>query len=68
MVVSKDADFVNSQAVTGTPAKLLRIRVGNTSNRVLFALMEQLLDDITTGFDHAAHIELHDSMLVIHTK
>ena len=68
IVVSKDGDFVNTQSVSGKPAKLLRIRVGNSTNRALFDLIERFLDDIVTGFGDADRIELHETMLIVHTR
>lgn len=68
VVVSKDGDFVNTQAVSGKPARLLRIRVGNSTNKALFALIDRFLDDIVTGFGEADRIELHETMLIVHSR
>ncbi|MGF1532115.1 MAG: DUF5615 family PIN-like protein [Bernardetiaceae bacterium] len=40
MVVTKDADFKNSYLVEDTPKKLLKISLGNTSTKILLALLE----------------------------
>src|SRR5437588_317124 len=46
VLVTKDADFVDSHVLRGRPAKLLLISTGNTSNRDLEALMVPLIGDI----------------------
>lgn len=45
VVISKDADFKNSHFVEGTPARLIRISLGNISNQTLFAIFERHLDE-----------------------
>lgn len=67
VVVSKDADFVNTHLVSGKPAKLLVVRVGNSSNAELFRLLDRFLDQIVDAFDHAYYVELHRTLLVIHS-
>lgn len=65
--ISKDSDFVNSQLLSGKPGKLLNIRVGNTSNRELLELVERRLPEIVTAIEHASRVELHRTLLVVHT-
>ena len=50
VVVSKDADFVNSHLLHGKPAKLLLISVGNICNRDLEALFMPHLAEIVKEF------------------
>jgi len=68
VVVSKDADFTNSHVVTGAPARLLTIKTGNISNNDLLALVDSRLADIATAMSHASHVELHRTLLVVHTR
>ena len=68
IVVSKDADFVNTHRVSGSPASLLTVKTGNSSNTQLIALFEQRLDDLAAAFAHASHVELHWAVLVVHSR
>lgn len=68
VVISKDADFVNSHRVSGVPARLLAIKTGNISNAELIALFDTLLDDIARAFRGASYVELHQSVLVVNSS
>ena len=50
VVVTKDADFVNSHLLDGRPAKLLLVSTGNISNRELEALTAPLIPDFQSHF------------------
>ena len=65
VVVSKDADFVDSHLLQGRPAKLLLISTGNISNRDLEALVVPLLPDIVREFQAHSFLELGLGGLVI---
>lgn len=67
VIVSKDADFVNSLLITGRPKRLLAIKIGNTSNAVLVAELARYLDDIVIGLASAAYVELRPGLLVLHS-
>ena len=58
VVVTKDADFVDSHVLRGRPAKLLLISTGNISNRDLEALMVPLIPDIVREFEAHSFLEL----------
>lgn len=58
IVVTKDADFVDSHLLRGRPAKLLLISTGNISNRELEALVVPLLPDIVREFGSHSFLEL----------
>ncbi len=58
VVVTKDADFVDTHVLRGRPAKLLLISTGNISNRALDALMVPLIPDIVRGFGPHSFLEL----------
>ncbi len=47
IVVTKDADFKNSHFVNKTPKKLIRIVLGNTSNKDLCEVFEKFLPIIS---------------------
>ncbi len=65
VVVTKDADFVDSHLLRGRPAKLLLISSGNISNRDLEALVVPLLPDIIREFQTHSFLELGRAGLVI---
>jgi predicted nuclease of predicted toxin-antitoxin system len=58
VVVTKDADFVDSHLLLGRPAKLLLISTGNISNRDLEAVMVSLIPDIIREFQTHSFLEL----------
>lgn len=65
VVVTKDADFVDSHLLRGRPAKLLLISTGNISNRDLEALVVPLIPDIVREFQTHSFLELGQSGIVI---
>lgn len=65
VVVTKDADFVDSHVLRGRPAKLLLISAGNISNRDLEALVVPLIPDIIREFQANAFLELGQNGIVI---
>jgi predicted nuclease of predicted toxin-antitoxin system len=65
VVVTKDADFVDSHILRGQPAKLLLISTGNISNRELEALMVPLIPDIIREFQTHSFLELGRAGIVI---
>jgi predicted nuclease of predicted toxin-antitoxin system len=58
VVVTKDADFVDSHILLGRPAKLLLISTGNISNQDLKALILPLIPDIVREFGTHSFLEL----------
>jgi predicted nuclease of predicted toxin-antitoxin system len=58
VVVTKDADFVDSHILAGRPAKLLLISTGNISNRELESLLVPLIPDIVREFETHSFLEL----------
>jgi predicted nuclease of predicted toxin-antitoxin system len=65
VVITKDADFVDSHLLRGRPPKLLLISTGNISNRALEALVFPLIPDIVREFGSHAFLELGQSGLVV---
>jgi predicted nuclease of predicted toxin-antitoxin system len=65
VVVTKDADFVDSHLLQGRPAKLLLISTGNISNRALETLMVPLIPDLVREFGPHSFLELGQTGIVI---
>jgi predicted nuclease of predicted toxin-antitoxin system len=65
VVVTKDADFVDSHVLRGRPAKLLLISTGNISNRDLEALVVPLIPAIVREFQTHSFLELGPTGIVI---
>jgi predicted nuclease of predicted toxin-antitoxin system len=58
VVISKDADFVDTHLLHGRAAKLLLISTGNISNRELEALMIPIISDIVRELRLHSFLEL----------
>ena len=58
VVVTKDADFVDSHVLHSLPGKLLLISTGNISNRDLEAVMVPLIPAIVQEFQTNSFLEL----------
>ena len=65
VVVTKDADFVDSHLLHNRPAKLLLISTGNISNRDLEALFVPLIPNILLELQAHAFLELGPAGLVV---
>ncbi len=68
IVVTKDDDFRHSYEVTGRPAQLLQIALGNMRNRELLAHITAHHDDIVTAFGVADFVELRATGLTLHRR
>lgn len=66
IVMTKDADFVDSFILRRQPYKLLLISTGNITNADLEALFLQHLSDIVKGFELHDFIELSRTALIVH--
>jgi predicted nuclease of predicted toxin-antitoxin system len=66
ILVTKDADFVESFYVQQMPYKLLLISTGNISNTALEALFVVSIDDISAAFETAQFIELTHNAWIVH--
>lgn len=66
VVITKDADFVNSFLTVHQPYKLLLISTGNITNAELEALFVPHLSAITAAFATHDYIELTRTALVFH--
>ena len=65
VVVTKDADFVDSHLIAGRPAKLLLISTGNIRNQELEALIQAWVPDLIREFRIHAFLELGRHGLLI---
>jgi predicted nuclease of predicted toxin-antitoxin system len=66
VVVTKDADFVNSFHLRREPHKLLLISTGNIRNSELEMVLLSNLESIANSFDYFAFIELNQMALIFH--
>lgn len=65
IVVTKDADFVDSHVLYSRPAKLLLISTGNISNAELESLIVPLIPDIVRQFGAHSFLELDQFGIII---
>ena len=68
VVVTKDADFVNSFFVHHQPRQLLLISTGNITNKALESLFAAQLDTVIAAFEQHKHafVEMTRTALIIH--
>lgn len=66
IVVTKDADFVNSFFLKGKPHKLLLISTGNIGNHDLAAILELYQSQIIAAFESSSFVELRRNSLIVH--
>lgn len=66
IVITKDADFVNSFLLSGQPYKLLFIATGNIANVELETLFFQHLDMLLEAFAGCDFVELDRTTLTTH--
>jgi len=67
VVVTKDADFVNSFVVRGQPQKLLLISTGNITNQELERLFLNNVGQIAEFFEQYRFVELDRRGVTIHS-
>jgi predicted nuclease of predicted toxin-antitoxin system len=65
VVVTKDADFVNSHTLHGQPTKLLLVSTGNISNRELEALTVPLIPELVREFQTNSFLELGRAGIIV---
>jgi predicted nuclease of predicted toxin-antitoxin system len=66
VVVTKDADFVETLLLRAAPSKLLLISTGNIGNEELEALFFSSLERVADGFESFDFIELNRTTLIFH--
>jgi len=67
IVISKDADFVNSHILFGSPRRLLLVSTGNMGNHALFCLFDHHLSRLVDAFAEAFFVELTVHHVIIHS-
>lgn len=66
VVVTKDADFVDSFLLRQEPCKLLLVSTGNIRNAELIPLFLANIEKIAAGFDAYDFIEINQTELIYH--
>lgn len=66
IVVTKDADFVNSFLISQIPYKLLLVSTGNISNSSLIGIFEDNLTSIVSALTACHFVEITRSQLIEH--
>lgn len=66
VVITKDADFVNSFHLHRKPHKLLLVSTGNIRNVELESLFMSNLENIARNFDDFDFIELNRASVIFH--
>lgn len=66
IVITKDADFVQSFLLQGQPDKLLLVSTGNIKNAELEALFQTHLAQLIELFQSHRYIELGRNSIIIH--
>lgn len=67
VIVTKDADFVDSFTLKGQPEKLLLVSTGNITNADLEALLLPNIAAIIATFDDCDLLELTRTALIVHS-
>lgn len=67
IVITKDADFVQSFILLGQPYKLLLVNTGNINNNELLALFESRRSQLLELFDAASYVEMTREFLIVHS-
>lgn len=67
IVITKDADFVNSFLLSGEPRKLLLVSTGNITNADLEDIFVPQMSAIAATFDAYDYLELTRTNLIFHS-
>ena len=67
VIVTKDADFVDSFNIKRQPEKLLLVSTGNITNADLEALLLPNITSIVAAFDDCDLLELTRAALIVHS-
>jgi predicted nuclease of predicted toxin-antitoxin system len=66
VVISKDADFLESYLISGKPPKLIIVRTGNVSNTILLKLFETNLSTIISMLNRSNLVEISTTEITEH--
>jgi predicted nuclease of predicted toxin-antitoxin system len=67
IVVTKDADFVNSFVIHGEPYKLLLVSTGNITNKALEEIFAKNIEQIEESLLQYDFIEISQETITIHS-
>ncbi len=65
IVISEDADFVNSHLMLGRPAKLLLVSTGNITNAALLELVSTHWALLSSALKNASFVELSATVVIV---
>ena len=66
VVISKDADFLDSYILFDKPQKLLLVSTGNIKNNALLNIFRNNIEKIVLAFDSSNLVELSNETIVSH--
>jgi predicted nuclease of predicted toxin-antitoxin system len=66
IVITKDSDFLESYLISGKPTKLVLVRTGNVSNKILLQLFDKNFHIITAMLQKSNLIELSATEITEH--
>lgn len=66
VVITKDADFLESYLLKKEPPKLLIVKTGNIKNSELLNLFEKHIELITSLFSDHSLVEMSKTEIVVH--
>ena len=66
IVVTKDADYLDSYLLFGKPAKLLLVKTGNIPNSHLLKLFQDNLDLLQSAFIQCGFVEMSRIEIITH--
>ena len=64
IVISKDADFLDSFLLKSEPPKLIMIKTGNVPNRELLAIFRKNLEQIIQSISRSNLIEINRNEII----
>jgi len=66
IVISKDLDFMESLLISDKPYKLLMVSTGNLTNKLLFDLFKNHLEDIILYLKENRLVEITNKEIIVH--
>lgn len=66
IIITKDADFLQTHLLYGNPSKLIVVKTGNINNKELLVLFSSQLKIIIKSLVNYSLIEIHKDEIVIH--
>ena len=66
IIITKDADFLESHLLSGNPAKLVIVKTGNIPNAELLNLFSKQIKIIIKAIKNSSLIEIHKGEIILH--